>query len=373
MLSTYASYQLITRDLSRTMERLQAQPMVERETSYYLDNITKVKSIEEFVSNDRLFRYAMKAHGLQDMAYAKAFMVKALTEGISDPNSFANKLTDKRYAEFVKSYNFAALKEDATVYNPAQQGTTNRYMLEAVNAGVDPLNSALQTETDYYLENIVDVKSIDDLLTDDRLFTYAVKAFGLLDKISDKPFIRQVLEGGIDDPESFANKLTDKRFVALAESFDFMGHGETATTYNPAQAPAVQRYMRQTLEEDAGSQNEGVRLALYFARKASSIETAYSILSDPALAQVVRTVLGLPDSLAAADIDRQAAMIEDRLDLADFQDPEALGKFITRFTAMWEISHPSEARLSPVAVLFSQPVEAGISTDILLTLQRMKY
>ena len=63
----------------------------------------------------------MKAHGLEDMTYAKAFMVKALKEGVSDPDSFANKLTDKRYAEFVAAFNFAENGELATTYNRAQR------------------------------------------------------------------------------------------------------------------------------------------------------------------------------------------------------------------------------------------------------------
>ena len=51
------------------------------------------------------------------MAYAKAFMVKVLEEGISDPESFANKLTDKRYAEFARTYNFAAGGVDTNLIN----------------------------------------------------------------------------------------------------------------------------------------------------------------------------------------------------------------------------------------------------------------
>ena len=38
---------------------------------------------------------------------------------------------------------------------------------------------------------------IDDLLADDRLFTYAVKAFAITDKINDKAYIRQVLVDGV--------------------------------------------------------------------------------------------------------------------------------------------------------------------------------
>jgi len=257
VVNTYTSYRMIAADLTKSIDRVRNQPMVQRETEYYLENITKVKSIDDFMADDRLFRYAMKAHGLEDMAYAKAFMVKALEGGIDDKDSFANKLTDKRYADFVETFNFVRYGEATTAFTRAQQGT-------------------------------------------------------------------------------------------------------------------VDKYLRQTLEEDAGKQNEGGRLALNFARNAADINSPYDILANTAYAKVVRTVLGLPDSFATADIDKQAAMIEDRIDLEDFKDAEKLDKFLSRFTTMWEIQNPSSTGSPSIAALFSQPVEYGISSDLMLTLQRLK-
>ena len=72
-----------------------------------------------------------------------------------------------------------------------------------------------------------------------------------------------------------------------------------------------------------------------------------------------------------ADIDKQAALIEDRIDLEDFQDSELLGEFITRFTTLWEMENPTTTAASLVTTLFTQP-EYGISTDLLLTMQSMK-
>ncbi len=95
-MNTYTSYQLIARDIPKAIGQVQTQPMVKRETDYYLANIGKVKTIDDFVKDQRLFSYAMKAFGLGDMTYARAFMVKALKEGIAETDSFANKLTDKR-------------------------------------------------------------------------------------------------------------------------------------------------------------------------------------------------------------------------------------------------------------------------------------
>ncbi|MBO6718564.1 MAG: DUF1217 domain-containing protein [Rhizobiaceae bacterium] len=372
MVSTFASYQLITRDIGRSLTRVENQPVVARETEYYRENIGKVTSIDEFVSDTRLFRYAMKAHGLSDMTYAKAFMVKVLEGGIKDSDAFANKLTDKRYQDFARTYNFAADGAGATTYSAAQQGTATRYQLQAAVAGVAFDNPILKAQTEDYLARIKDVKSIDAFLADDALFSYAMKAYGLTDRLDDKAFMRQILEGGVADPDSLANRQSNTAYAEFAAAFDFAAHGENATTYTAAKDGAVAKYARQTLEEEAGSQNEGVRLALYFERKAATITSPYQILADQALATVMRTVLGLPDSIATADIDRQAEMFSERIDFADFQDAEGLHKFLTRFTTMWEMNNGQTTAASLTPVLFGQPVEFGISTDVLLTLQSLR-
>jgi hypothetical protein len=372
MLDTFTTYRLIARDVPKAINRVEAQPMVTRETEYYLANIGKVKSIDEFVKNDRLFKYAMKAFGLKDMDYAKAFMVKALKEGVADPDSFANKLTDKRYAQFVSAFNFEALGSVATVHNPAQHDVTANYALQAEMAGIDPTGQFVTTETSYYLANIVNVKSVDDLMANERLYSYALAAYGLDIENEDKDLIREVLMGGAKDPNSAANKQENKAYAGLAAAFDFKGLGQAATTHSPARDLAIEKFMRQTLEEDAGRTNEGVRLALYFERKASTITNWYDVLADKALASVVRTALGLPDSFASADIDKQAALFEKRLNIADFTDPQKLGKFMTRFTSLYEISHPTSTASTSVSVLFAQPTAIGISTDLLFAMQRLK-
>jgi hypothetical protein len=371
--STYATYQSMTRDMARTTTQVENEPQVKRETEYYLANIGKVKTVDDFVNNTRLFNYAMKAFGLDDMAYAKAFMVKVLNEGVSDSDSFANKLTDPRYKAFAEAFNFAADKDGATTYVAAQKGVTDRYALTAIQNGGSPDNPILQQQTQDYLKQVVDVKSIDDFLNNDTVYTYAMKAFGLDAKLGDKTFMRKILEGGVSDPASFANQQTDKNYAAFAAAFDFAAHGEEATTYSVPEEGTVDAYMRQTMEDNAGAQNPGVQLALYFQRKASSITSAYDILADKALAKVVRTALRLPDSTAMLDIDKQASMIEDKLNVEDFQDPAKLGDFLKRFTSLYDIDNPSAAQQSaPTAILFSQPTTQGISTNLLLSIQQLK-
>lgn len=371
MLSTYLSYQLVTRDIGKSLDRVEDQVAVKRETEYYLANIGKVKTAEEFVNNYRLFNYAMKAHGLEDMAYAKAFMLKALKEGIQDSDSFANKLTDKRYADFVRSFNFEALGEEATTYVLANHGVAESYLTRATPPDGTPAEAYVK-ETEYYSDNIGHIKTIEQFLHKDneRLLLYALQAFGLEGSFNDKALLEKMLEGGTSDADSPANKHEDENWARFVKYFDFAGLGEQATSYNRALQPSVDKFLRQKLEEDSGEQSEGVRLALYFQRKAGTLTNAYEILADKALATVVRTYLGLPDAIAQMDVDRQAKLIEDRLNLEDFKDPAKIEKFITRFSAMWDVQN-TDATQAPILALF-QPVEYGISADSLMAIATLK-
>ena len=76
MLSTYVQYNLIAANMDRSVEAINRDPVVSRETEYYLANIGNIDTVEDFIADTRLFNYAMKAHGLSDMSYAKAFMTK---------------------------------------------------------------------------------------------------------------------------------------------------------------------------------------------------------------------------------------------------------------------------------------------------------
>jgi hypothetical protein len=223
-----------------------------------------------------------------------------------------------------------------------------------------------------YLDRIGDIKSIDDFLADDRVYSYAMKSFGLGDMIYAKAFMRKALEGGVDDKESFANSLSDKRYRDFVETFNFARYGETATVFTRTRQGTVDRYVRQTLEEAAGDQNQGVRLALYFQRKAATISDTYAILADPALLKVVQTALNIPAETATMSVDRQAALIESKLKLADLKDPEKLEAFLTRFTSLWEIQNPTATTASPATLLIGGPIEGGISADLLFSLQNLK-
>ena len=195
------------------------------------------------------------------------------------------------------------------------------------------------------------MKSIDDFIEDTRLFNYAMKAFGLEDMAYAKAFMRKVLTEGVSDPQSFANRLADDRFVEFAKTFNFADTGEDTTTTTDAQQGVVDRYVRQTLETQAGEDNEGVRLALYFQREAPNVKSVYGLLADAALwtggedrSSAFPTRWPTPTSSSRRRRSSQ------RLDIADLQDPAKLDRLITRFAAAWDATRERDVRPDPGAV-----------------------
>jgi hypothetical protein len=228
----------------------------------------------------------------------------------------------------------------------------------------------VKRESDYYLANIKNIKSIDDFLGNDRIYRYAMKAFGLEEMTYAKAFIRKALTEGIDKSDSFANKLADPRYKDFVEAFNFARYGSGTTVFSRTQQGTVDRYVRQTLEEQAGEDNDGVRLALYFQRKASTVTTPYSLLADKALLKVTQVMLGLPEASGSIAIERQADLITKKLNLDDLKDPAKLDKLLTRFSALWDIDN---APPNPMLSLFSSGDSgSSIGSDLLSQVQKLR-
>lgn len=229
----------------------------------------------------------------------------------------------------------------------------------------------VQRESSYYLANIRSVKSADEFLKNDRLYNFAMTAFGLKDMIYGKAFMRKVLTEGIDGQRSFALQLSDQRFRDFAEAFNFARYGATATAFDRAQQGTVDRFLRIELETEAGRSDEGLRLALYFKRKAPEVSSVFGLMGDPALYKVIRTALGLPASYSNTDIDTQAAFIRSKINVEDLKNPAWLESFVTRFAAKWQATNATAAPTVPQLGI-GRPMLASFDNSLLLSMQLLK-
>ena len=333
----------------------------------YEQTIGTVHSLDGFLANAPLVSVAGKAYGIDTGAYSTADLKRILTSDLDDPMSVANQLGPKA-AAFAKALSFTTSASDTSPYTRLAQdfnfdasgaAATTRTAQSTISiAGTETLfmaraksdkasQAAAKTETAYYTSAIAGVKTLDALMSDPRLVSYLKTAYGLDAKTS-AATVRGILTSDLSNPKSVASTAGGAA-RQLTAAFNFTAAGTVARTGGTAQsAKSVQvmndAYLRQTMEDEAGDTNAGVKLALYFQRKASSgaITSAYSILADSALLKVAQTALGLPAS-TNQDIDLQAKQITDRLKVTDLQDPAKLKRFISQFATLYDLGNSTSS------------------------------
>ncbi|WP_158412836.1 DUF1217 domain-containing protein [Hyphomicrobium nitrativorans] len=348
-------------------------------TSDYRFMIELMTSVDDVMRDQRVYTYIMRAFGLDASQESTTKIRQVLLSDPSDPFSYANQLRDSRYTALAGAFNFGPDgKPQGPLRAQLNSSVSETVALYTATLGeFDFQKEAGEAESKYYSETIDTIETVDQLLANSRLAAYVTRAFGMEGEQLSAQTLKQILTSDIDDPTSFVNLKPNTRFRAMAAAFNFDADGTAKrVVLGLAQdANAVREtqdlYIRQTMEQKAGSQNPGVRLALYFERKASSITSAYSILADKALLEVVMTALGLPDAIAQADVDMQAKLIANRLDFADFKDPEKIEKFISRFSALYDIKNPQQSPSIPSLLLGDTGI-VGFGDDLLASIQAVQ-
>jgi hypothetical protein len=88
-----------------------------------------------------------------------------------------------------------------------------------------------------------------------------------------------------------------------------------------------------------------------FKAEASKVKSAYDLLGNPVLREVILTATGLPKQIAYQSVESQARSIESRVKINKFSDPNYVDKLVKQFL----VNHDSEERAqsNPVLQLFS--------------------
>ena len=336
------------------------QTRVDDANSYFKSASQNVRTVNDLVDDSQLYNYVLQAYGIDPDRVTKTEIMRVLTSKADDPGSYVNSLHDKNLSQLAAAFNFSP---DGQAAAPkVAQSTTERQNAETAYAALatsgDITKDQAKTESTYYDSAIGKITSVDDFLGDSRLVSYALLANGIDPKSLDERDLRKALTSDFNDPRSYVNSTADEKLRDLAATFNFQTDG----SIGQEQASAVQSrlsivktsdlYNRQTLEETEGSDNTGVRLALYFERKVPDISSAYDLLADPALLQVAQTALGISSDTSAADVDIQANYIDSRIDVKDFRDPTKLQHFLAQFATMYDMQQSNPAT-DPVVSLIS--------------------
>jgi Protein of unknown function (DUF1217) len=210
-------------------------------------------------------------------------------------------------------------------------------------------DAVLNREIAYFRENIASVGSAADLVADRRLLEFALTAYGLEGDTYKKALVRTILEGGTDNKNAIANRITISGYKDMAKDFGF-GNASGAQTAKTGFADKIVAAFKERKFETAVSEKNGnLALVMSLKRKVEMLsagegKTWYTVLGDKELRSFFEGAFGLPASFINIDIDQQARIMERKSkqllgegSLTVFQDPKKLDKVITQFLARKQV------------------------------------
>jgi hypothetical protein len=219
-----------------------------------------------------------------------------------------------------------------------------------------------------FRDRIGTIGSVDALLKDQEVYSFAMKAFGMEKEIFAKAMMKRILTADPDDKKSLVNRLTDPRYREINKALGFETDGTVGRSDFGRTAwvdTLVDRYVSQRLIDGQMEQNPTVGIALDFERKAKGLTNWFKVLADPKMAGFMRTALGLPESVAQGSVDAQAKMFGQRMKIEDLQDPAIRKKLIRQYAAIEGALGAAETA-SPMLDLFTRRSDRGNWSPVLI-------
>lgn len=117
---------------------------VGRDVDYFRTNAASLTSAEDLVGDRRMLKVALGAFGLADDIDNRFFLTKVLAEGTLSADALANKLSDKRYAQFSRAFGFGDFATPRTQLSDFADEIVSAYEAKAFEEAVGQQSNDLR-------------------------------------------------------------------------------------------------------------------------------------------------------------------------------------------------------------------------------------
>ncbi|MEQ3673272.1 DUF1217 domain-containing protein [Pseudophaeobacter sp.] len=145
----------------RQFEHFNKDPVLERDNEYFMENIKKVKTAEDLVSDYRLLEVALNAFGLASEINSKAMIQKVLEDGSEADDALANKLGDDRWIDFTNAFKFGPGLAPVTGLTYKMQEVADKNVVQSFEDAVGQQDVSMQIAL-YAERELVDLVTFDD-------------------------------------------------------------------------------------------------------------------------------------------------------------------------------------------------------------------
>lgn len=210
----------------------------------------------------------------------------------------------------------------------------------------------------YFINKISDIEDAGGLVADRTLLRVALGSSGLSSNEKNYFFIKKVLESDLSNPESLANKLSDKRYLEFAYKFSFLTENLSTDEISNVKKNIILDWRKNNFIEAVGRENSSLRIALYAEQKLPEIAEGslsdrgkwFAVLGSEPLREFFETIFGLPKSFSAIGIDRQAHIFGEKYrsyfignSINDISKDNLLQDIIRKYVIISNSNHNSSA------------------------------
>jgi hypothetical protein len=337
-----AGWDILQTKTASDFPALTKDPVVQREIAYFEQNAPKAKTAAALLADPRLQDFALTAFGLSSQVGSTALMQKVLESNPNSTSSFAAQMVSPQYTEIAAAFNYGGTVTPATPAVPSTaevqisdvSAQSNFADFSGSFAGVSlsyvdltqatspqqvasKLQAAFRRADGNRTDISVTVDSSGNLQFSDDLGRGSAAGF---------QFDANSLGTGTPATASSPTNI-------VAGSQGVPASGGAAVTSSSFIQQVVQKYMEAQFEVVVGNSSNALREARYASQQLPTVTSWYSVIADKPLADVIQTVLGLPSSFGALDVDQQANTLSQRMNIKDFQNPAKLSKLLTQFVA----------------------------------------
>lgn len=185
--------------------------------------------------------------------------------------------------------------------------------------------------TDAFAKAVAKAASPEALLRDPAALEVILTANGLGDQLGRNALAREALLSDTTKPDALANRLADTRWTRVAKLYDFARKGLDNIRKPGVAESLASGYAEVKWRQSLDKATPGLSNALSFRAMAGGVGSAYDILGDPVLREVVTTTLKIPKQIAFQPLTAQVNAITTRLDIAKLKDAGFVDKFALRY------------------------------------------
>jgi hypothetical protein len=367
--SGVAGWDMLRSKTASDFPALANDPIVKSQIAYFEANAPKATTAQALLSDPRLQDFVLTAYGMQSENGMTALMEKVLNSKPGDPKSFAAQMVNTRYTKIASDFNYGGPSTPAQAAVPSSAEVAIGNLFQQSNfaafsgtfGGVSVSNVDLSGVSTY--QGLASALQAAFRQADGGRSNISVTLDGTSLKFSDA-LGRGTASGftwtaNAANQTAFGNPTAGSPGNLVSGAAAVPAQGGPAVTNSAFIQQVVQKYLEAQLEAVAGNQSNTLREARYAQQQLPGITDWNSVIADPALANVVQTVLGLPPSFGALNITQQAQVYGQRLNIKDFQNPTKLNQLLEQFVALGSVQATTGASASVAVNLLNTTATAN--------------